>query len=280
MANDHLSLAEIQQAFQAAILSGDDAILSHIRDSSRTGRDTLLGVYRHAYVARLAEILRNDHAQLALYLGDDAFDDLARLYIGRTPSSSPNARWYSGRMAEFLGVTEPYRQHGELAELAALGRALAHVFDCRDEPALTMGDIAAIPHGKWPGLVLRPRSSAWRLDFAYNTAEIWIALRDEQEPPAACALAEKQRVLVWRDGVTPRFRVVSAEEAMIWDEMAKGVTFGVLCEMAATYDDPANAPLRVAQYLQSWIASGMLAGTPPTRVGRARKGRLTPACRD
>ena len=39
---------------------------------------------------------------------------------------------------------------------------------------------------------------------------------------------------------------------------AKGVRFGVLCELAATFDDPDGAALRVAQYLQAWIGAGLL----------------------
>jgi len=36
---------------------------------------------------------------------------------------------------------------------------------------------------------------------------------------------------------------------MLWDEAARGVRFGVLCEMAATYDDPDRAALHAAGYL-------------------------------
>jgi len=34
------------------------------------------------------------------------------------------------------------------------------------------------------------------------------------------------------------FRELSPEEAMMWDEAANSIPFGVLCEMLATYDDP------------------------------------------
>lgn len=55
-------------------------------------------------------------------------------------------------------------------------------------------------------------------------------------------------------------RPLGAEEAMMWTEAAKGVRFGVLCEMLATFDDPDHAALRAAQYLQGWLLSGALAG--------------------
>ena len=54
------------------------------------------------------------------------------------------------------------------------------------------------------------------------------------------------------------FRELSVEEAMMWDEAANGVPFGVLCEMLATYDDPDDAAARGAGYLHGWITSGIL----------------------
>ena len=103
-----LSLREIQDRFQAAILSGDDAALADIMDNSRTGREVLFGVYRNAYVSRLIEVIGNDHGLLHTYLGDDGFDAMARAYIAAHPSRTQNARWVSKFVPVFLRTTEPY----------------------------------------------------------------------------------------------------------------------------------------------------------------------------
>ena len=66
------------------------------------------------------------------------------------------------------------------------------------------------------------------------------------------------QLLIWREGVTPMFRELLNEEAMMWDEAANGIPFGVLCEMLATYDDPDGAAARGAGYLHGWITSGIL----------------------
>ena len=65
-----LTLRDIQDRFQSAILSGDEAVLADILDNSRTGRDVLFGVYRNAYVGRLVEVVAHDHDLLHGYLGD------------------------------------------------------------------------------------------------------------------------------------------------------------------------------------------------------------------
>jgi hypothetical protein len=67
-------------------------------------------------------------------------------------------------------------------------------------------------------------------------------------------------LLVWRQDNTPMFRELPAEEAMMWDEAANNIPFGVLCAMLATYDDPDGAAARGAGYLHGWISGGLLTG--------------------
>jgi hypothetical protein len=59
-----------------------------------------------------------------------------------------------------------------------------------------------------------------------------------------------------------RFKPLSTEEAMMWDEAVKGVRFGALCEMVATFGGEDDAELRAASYLKDWVDMGMLAKRP------------------
>jgi hypothetical protein len=70
-----------------------------------------------------------------------------------------------------------------------------------------------------------------RLTFATNAADVWTALKNGSAPPKPIHLPERQALIVWGQDFMARFRPLSTEEAMMWDEAAKGVRFGVLCEM-------------------------------------------------
>ena len=118
----------------------------------------------------------------------------------------------------------------------------------------------SFPPDAWPGLVLQPHPTAIRLTFATNAAEIWTALKNEAPPLKPMRLPEPQAILVWREGFMARFKPLSTEEAMMWDEAAKGVRFSVLCEMVATFAGEDEAELRAASYLKDWVDMGMLAG--------------------
>jgi hypothetical protein len=250
----------LQDDFQRGIMSGDDKVLEEILDSPKEKRDILFGVYRHAYVSRLVEALRNDHEHLHSYLGDEMFDKMGAAYVAAKPSQHPNLRWFSQGLPEFLRTTEPYSNHPVVGDLAAFEKALNDAFDGWDDAVIGIEDVAAFAPEIWNELRFKPHPTACRLDLSTNALEIWQALKNEETPPDAVTLDEPNRVLVWRDDVTPMFRELPAEEAMMWDEASAGIPFGVLCSMLATYDDPDSAAARGAGYLHGWVTSGLLAG--------------------
>jgi len=252
--------ARQQDDFQRGILSGDDSILAEILDSPQEKREVLYGVYRHAYGSRLIDALRNDHELLHSYLGDEMFDAMGYAYVAAKPSHHPNLRWFSQGLPDFLKTTEPYSGHPILADLAALENALHDAFDAADAPVLGLADMAGFAPEVWNALLFQPHPASCRLDLSTNAAAVWLALKNDETPPDAALLEQPGRLLIWRQDVTPMFRELTAEEAMMWDEAANGIAFGVLCSMLATYDDPDGAAARGAGYLHGWVTSGLLSG--------------------
>lgn len=249
-----------QSDFQRGILTDDDSVLAELLDGSKAKRDTLFGVYRYAYGSRLVEAMRNDHKLLHSYLGDEMFDAMGYAYIAAHPSQHPNLRWFSQSLPDFLRLTGPYCDHPVLSDLAALEKALNEAFDAEDAPVLALADMTAFAPEIWSNLTFLVQPSAFRLDILTNASAIWRALKSDKVPPDVVMQEKPCRLLIWRQDVTPMFRKLGAEEAMMWDEAARGVPFGVLCSMLATYDDPDNAAARGAGYLHGWITAGLLTG--------------------
>jgi hypothetical protein len=252
------SLKELQESFQRGVLAGDDSILDEIKGSAKESRQVLFGVYRNAYVLRLVEVLTEDYEQLHAYLGDAGFAKLARAYIGAHPSDRRSARDFGRHMPHFLSNTDTYAKHSELAEIAGLEKALADAFDGPDAEPLSLERLAAFAPQDWPRLVFEPHPTAIRLIFTTNAADLWSALHGEAPPPKPRRLEERQAIIVWRQDFMARFRPLPPEEAMMWDEASKGVAFGVLCEMVATFAGTDGAELRAASYLKDWVDTGML----------------------
>lgn len=265
------TLAEIQDRFQQAVLKGDEGIFDTILDNSRTTRQTLFGVYANAYVGRLVDILQNEYELLYAYCGDEEFRKLAEAYIAACPSHTQNARWFGSHLPEHLAAAAPYSNYPELSELSAIERATSNAFDAEDAPLLEMSALQAYAPESWPQLVFKPHPSAVRLDLATNAFHIWKALKSDEAPPAAETSKGVNRLVVWRQGSTPKLRIMPDEEAMMWIEATKGVRFEVLCEMVATFDDPDTAAMRAAGYLQGWLAAEMLTSASISEPARRSK---------
>ncbi len=254
-----MTLEEVQDSFQQALLSDAGGnILTQLADGPREPKDVLLGLYQDAYILRLIEFAQKDHELLHAYLGDEGFDGMARGYAAAYPSRYRNAKDFCAHLPHYLAEAEPYAANAEIAELAALEKALNAAFYAKDQAAIGVSELAGYAPGDWAFLRFTPHPSAIRLGFSTNAADIWSALKRGCEPPRAVR-SGPHRILVWRQEV-PKFRVLGEEEAMLFDEAESGVRFGDLCEMAAAYDDPDRAAARAAGYLQGWIASGLLAG--------------------
>lgn len=251
-----MKLAGLQTAFQNALLEGGSDILTHIPDSPRERKDVLFGVYRNAYVIRLLGILREDFERMHTYIGDDAFDELARAFITAHPSHTLNARYYGREFPQFVGEAERFKPVPIVAAIASLEGLLNEIFDTADAEPLSLTHLSAFAPDDFANIRFTPHPSTRRLDAPEGLEAIFTALSQEAPPPAAGKGVE--HLLVWRKGVVPHYRVLSDEEAMMWDEAAKGVPFGALCEMLAMFDDADGAAVRAAGYLQGWMTNGLL----------------------
>ena len=72
-------------------------------------------------------------------------------------------------------------------------------------------------------------------------------------------MLEPQPILVWRTALTSRFRALSYDEAMIFDEMVNGKNFAAICEMLGTYWPEQEAPMKAAGYLHGWLQTELIA---------------------
>lgn len=247
------SLAELQAAVQSSILKGDKKSLRHVNQPPRGGTQEAFGVYQDAHDMRHREFLANDFEILKLYLGDTEFAALSQAYCAAHPSRHANARWYGAQLPEFLARQQKYRAHAVLAEIAALERAINDVFDGADAKILTIADLAEVDPVFFSNLNFVIHPAVRRLSNRHNSSSIWAALKCEEEPPGPALLETPQQLLIYRQSLESRFRILGDEEAMAFDSAREGVTFGVICEMIAAMGDADTAVIRAANYLRSWF---------------------------
>jgi hypothetical protein len=251
-----MTLAELQRGFAALVTAdeapADDAMLRPLR-----GRPPRLGVYHHAYRARLVEALRANYPILHRVLGDEDFPALTRSYLADQPSRQPSIRWFGHALPAWLAKHSDALPHPALADLAAMEWALGTSFDAADARPLDFAALAALPAEQWPAARFAPHPSASVLERQWAVEPIWRALTDDEEAATEEPQPLAHRLLVWRQGLETRWRSLDGDEAALLPACLAGTAFGALCEQAAITQADA-APAWVASALRRWVDDELL----------------------
>ena len=248
------ALADQQRALYAAIKDRRPSVdaATETRFSSTAATATVahrLDVYRRAYFARLLACLQEDFPRVHGRLGDQDFAALVADYIERYPPHTPSLRDLGRAFPSFVRSQRPKRT--DLWDLARLEWAWIEVFDAPDERPLRRVDLAQVPEGAWPNLVLRPIKARRMLTATFP---VHLAATKADHPldhPVST------RVLIWRRDHRVFVRAMTTAEADAFTAVASGAPFAEWC--ATRDDDVAAAAHRAVQYLTAWLEEGLLA---------------------
>jgi hypothetical protein len=256
-------LARLQHIFQDCVLHpGEAESTAWISASGRAAPEIQLFTYKHAYAARLREVLANDYPATLMALGDKLFDRLADDYIREYPSHYFSLRDFGSQLPGF--VSDPtheqtrYRDMPWLFELTLFEWTLGEAFDAADGPMLGEQALAAVAPEDWPSLRFIVHPSVQRLDLEWNVPEIWRALTGDPPTQVIAGREAAGPWLIWREQLITRFRSMPRDEQQALDTIRDGKHFDALCEVLATQMDEADVPLRAAALLKGWIAQDLI----------------------
>ncbi|WP_260582675.1 DNA-binding domain-containing protein [Sphingopyxis sp. PET50] len=253
------ALRDVQALFLAGVIRGEAEAERLIVDDNRVGATRRLDIYRNNYRANVTGILADHYERLHLYLGEEQFARLAGAFVDAQPSMVRNLRYYGGGFADYLARHFP--EDGELEELARLDWALRDAFDAPDAEPLDADAVGALGDA-WIAAPLTLVPSAQFVAASFNIAAIWNALEAEEVPPEAERRDQAETILVWRQGGSPQFRTLGADEAAALGLIAEGCSFTVLSEHMLERLGEAAAMQALGGWLGGWLAEGtvMLAG--------------------
>ncbi|MGR8981826.1 MAG: HvfC/BufC N-terminal domain-containing protein [Gammaproteobacteria bacterium] len=259
MTGTAISLSELQQAFQSAVLQLRETTPSFISDSAKASSVERFEIYTEAYRLRLIEALCADYPALKDWLGDEGFDAMGRAYIDASPSDHFSIRWFGRRLPRFLAETPLYARQPSLKELASFEWALSEAFDAPESALTDYPQLVAIDPAYWPSLKLRFHPSLRRIDLDGNAPQIWQASNRKELLPPFTKSSESQAWIVWRQQLKLLFRSLPAEEACALDAFMKGRCFAEVCTGLCEWLDEEQVAMKAAVFLQSWLRDGWIA---------------------
>jgi uncharacterized protein (UPF0276 family) len=257
-----VALAQVQQRMHAFILGRpaplDAPMTSLVADAAGVDAAQRLGIYHHAYRARLAEVLADSFAKTVLYMGSSTFEQHARDFAVSHPPMSRSLSRYGADFPAYLAALYP--GNPELSELAQLDWDLRTRFDGPDVPALSAQSAQAATDGQAPPWLhgrspLHPSLLLRRITT--NVTQIWRAIDADEDVPEVHHHAPAKTLAVWRKALQPNFQTLDGDEAAFMQRLLAG----------SSIDEAANAlagtealpdPQRLGGWLHGWLEGAML----------------------
>lgn len=250
-----MTLAHLQADFQRQLLEGNSSFADRVAPPPTGSVAQRIAIYADAYRIRLRDSLASNYPRLQRYVGADAFQELADVYIDANPSTYRSLRWFGEALPALLRMRAPDAPW--IAELAEWEWALAGAFDAADAASITVDALSSVPATEWPTLRLALHPSVRCLRLCTNAVQIFKALASETEAPRPCATADTYW-LISRFDLEPRYRSMSASEWQALNTMREGGSFETMCTTLAAFDDPDETAMNAARLLRTWIDEALV----------------------
>ena len=243
-------LLELQRAFQERVLGGDPI-------ESNRGQDIRIGIYANAYRLRLLEALAHNFPMLEQYLHGDEFVRIGRDYLADHPSTAISVRDVGAQLADWLSdhcAGEPW-----LGEFARFEWALANAFDARDSEVLPLERVSAIAADDWARMTFAFTPATQRLTLHTNAPQLYRAVAHDEDAPRAHELDTSCEWLIWRRETAAQYRSLTELEALAFDALFNGGTFGDACEVMFDHSAGDQIAVHAAAFLKRWLEDELIA---------------------
>lgn len=239
-----ITLAERQRAFRAEIVDDDEGSAP-----SSIG----MAIYRDAYRSRLLAALDASFERTRRWVGAESFNAAACHYVLTHP---PRGWTLDDYGAEFPALLEAlFGDDPEVHELAWLEWHMQRAFAAPDAPRLDPAALAASGYGtdEWDRLGFRMAAGFADRAIATNCTMLWEALAEADPGAIEANRSQEAYLIVWRSGVSPRFRVLDRGKHEALQALVRGGTLGDLSERADSD--------RLAPWLAQWFGDGLFASS-------------------
>lgn len=233
-----------------------------------------LGIYQEMYLLRMSEALESDYPALARHLGEDAFGHLVSDYVAAHPSQSYTLNRLGDYLPDFLKTWGPARWRPVRSDLARVERAISHVFDATDEPALpgahllalTSETLAASRISVAACAVLEVRFKALELlDESEKEPEAENAAMKEATAGTTTATAKtKTWIVLYRRSFAVQRRALAPAAGRLLSALTAGMTVAEAIEGVLRSGRSAPPLEQITAWFREWASLGLLRKILPT----------------
>ncbi len=237
-------------------------VAEHVSGNDRLTPSEQADLYREQFFLRHVESLEEDHVGLVHFLGDEAFENLARAYLRAHPPRTPSLRELGADLATFVATWDgvPADLRELCTDMARYELVLVDVFDAADVPAPDGARLAQIPQDVWLTRPLVWTPHLRLLASGYPVPELRLAAKRgtlaKDAPPREAAYHGVFR----RDDVVV-FERLEAEAFRLLVLLTGGESLASACDKLSasmTDDEAARVEAEVGAWFQRWASWGWI----------------------
>lgn len=215
-----------------------------------------LSAYQGSVVGKLLRALEDIYPVCCRLVGADFFAAMARQYVRRHPSRSPDLGDYGEQLPAFIAQFEPAATLLYLSDVARLEWHWHRVFNSADQSSLNLATLSNVSPERWPDVVFQLPSNSVLLSSDYPVNRIWQVNQAETPTETVDLRAGGVNMFLWRDGHETRIDLPDAAEWQLLQAFASGAQFGKVCDQL----EHSTADIDVAALLPQWVQRGWVAG--------------------
>ncbi len=218
-----------QSEFRAALLNPNAPIPPGLRDGKGQPAGKRFSVYRNNVTVALIEALRAGFPVICKLLGQENFDQLARLFAREHPPKSPLMMHYGADIPAFLEAFEPLAHIPYLADVARLELALRRSYHAADTPIFEAASLGAVAPEALMESTLILAAPVEFIDSRWPLVDIWRfnTVADADKPRAMA-----QPTLITRAAFDPLPHALTTDQASWVKCVLTGATLGAAQDTA------------------------------------------------
>ncbi len=253
-------LIKLQGLFYGAIATKEpdsiDQLKPQMCSTEHLSFERGLSAYQGSVVGKLIRALEDIYPVCCRLVGTDFFTAMARQYIRRYPSQSPDLGDYGEQLSIFLAQFEPAATLPYLSDVACLEWHWHRVFNSTDQPSLDLAALSNVPPEQWPEVVFQLPNNSVLLSSEYPVHRIWQVNQAEASTGTVDLNEGGVNMFLWRDQHETRIDLPDAAEWQLLQAFASGIPFGDIC---SRLEQDALA-VDVAALLPLWVQRGWVTG--------------------
>lgn len=230
-------LSDLQCAFASALLDADLDVPPPLTSYSSPVPRERFNIYRNNVHTSLIEVLGARYPAVARLVGAEFFSAMARVFIDRSPPTSPVMLEYGGAFAEFLEAFEPVANLAYLPDIARLEWHYHQAYHAADAVALDATALGTVAPEHIASVVFRLHPSLALVRSDYPVFSIWRTNIHDETVATVRSDQGGEIALVLRPALDVEVHRIDLGLATLIGEIANGAALGPAAGRAATADE-------------------------------------------